>query len=271
MEQVYAQQPVVEQQQNQENQTLNLDFNPPEVEDVQNQRNMVNEPENYIRAVPDNQEEQTEINNEVHQLLLNEINKKIDDFRLTMQTSRLKNIEAKGRKNFLENLITGTIKKDLEDKNISKNEVQNAIDIKVISELARLGYDENGEKIIDLNESTISLRSEIPQKTQRPNDSFANIKIETVLKVLKRYLANTNPPETYKDMLPELSPKERILKIKEFYKERAKKVSNYEILPMKDYENAIEQQTNATLETWGYDANGLKKNLQSKKRKRPLV
>ena len=264
---------VVQQpQQNQENTNVEIDFNPPGINNFQNQSQVVNEPENYIRAVPDDQEEQNEINNEVQQLKLADVLKKIDGFRLGMQSSRMKLLNPAERKKVLTNVINTYINKDLKEKNIDKKEVQRAIDEKILLELARLGFDEDGNKITDLNESIITLRTEMPQQTTQENDKYKNNyfkekEIDKAFRIMKEYLATTNPPNDYKEVLADLTPEERFLKLKNFYAQQATNVNNFDIIPMNDFEDAIYEQTIATLKLYGYDDDGSKiKNKKKRKR-----
>lgn len=253
---------VVQQPQpNQERETVYLEFNPPNVEDRQNQREP--EPDNYIRAIPNNQEE---INDEVHQNNFNEILNKINKFKVNFKGVRLERLNPENRKFIIKKAITTHIKPDLQEKKIDITEMENAINKKAISELNRLGYDEDGEQLINLNESMISLRSEMPRNTTQ-NDEKNDTERAKIFNKMLLYLENIKLPDNYKETLKNSTPEERIELVNSFYRQKALDPS-FNALSDDDFEGILDYRTIKVLDIYGYDANGLEKKETSKKRKR---
>ena len=183
-----------------------------------------------------------------------------------MQGSRLDFLVPDKRKNLIKNRIYDVIEKDLKDKNISKNEIEDIVEEKTISELERLGFNENGYKLHDNNTSTLSRGSSISAILDTSiNESYQPNELRKIETVLKKYLATTNPPDDYANILPELSQAQRIYKVKQFYLDQAKHVQYYEFLPKKDFDEIIKNATNATLLLFGFTPAG--KYIDEEKRK----
>lgn len=264
------------QPQEQNNENRNIEFNPPPIEDKMNQIQN-NQPDNFIREIQHKEkQEQQNINDEVHKLKVKDIFKKIDAWKLGMQSSQLKRLRPDQRIKLVNKSIYNHIEKDLKKNAISKNEIEDAVDEKTIIELERLGYNENGYKIHDVNTSYLSRGSSVSALLDSSvNDTYESNELKKIETILKKYLITTNPPDDYEGILENLTPVQRINKVKQFYLNQAKNVQYWDFLPKSDLDEIIKTVTDSTLLLYGFDPTGkyiddTKRKEEDKKRRKKV-
>lgn len=236
-----------------------------------------NQPDNFIREIQhEEKQEQQNIDDEVHRLKVKDIIKKIDVWKLGMQSSQLKRLRPDQRIKLINKSIYNHIEKDLKRNAVSKNEIEDVVDEKTIIELERLGYNENGYKIHEDNTSYLSRGSSVSALLDSSiNDTYESNELKKIETILKKYLITTNPPDDYEGILENLTPAQRINKVKQFYLNQAKNVQYWDFLPKSDLNEIIKTVTDSTLLLYGFDPTGkyiddTKRKEEDKKRKKRI-